>query len=43
MRAIECYVKVDQTQTNDQRVMHKCWMKVNHQMYHDNACSEESV
>lgn len=28
LRAIECYVKVDRQQTNDQNVMHKCWMKV---------------
>jgi len=28
LRAIECYVKVNQQQTNDQNVMYKCWMKV---------------
>ncbi|KAF6041407.1 IFT172 [Bugula neritina] len=27
LRAIECYVKVNQQQTNDQNVMYKCWMK----------------
>lgn len=33
LRAIECYVKVDRQQTNDQNVMHKCWMKVRSQNY----------